>query len=266
MKLLDPIRTTVPLIRGVPNLIKGSGNAVRANNEGFNKEKFRYVNHLQHHLRDGALEKLPEVLKSKVFSMQWPIDMIAPTHHLTNLFEPVSFPKSMPILHPAIDIQTQALTPVHAIEDGDIVKVKKESRGSLADVFVYSSNSRILWVYSHLDIFSVLKNLYSKLKIDVNNLSEIWFPGTKELPAETSLQEGCQIGSVAKWPFILNEEVKLQPEIEQVYGRSVHHLDLAAYYLPEMMSIEQLVSLVPSETNAVNPLLLLRKLYSISNR
>ncbi|MFC1624390.1 GNAT family N-acetyltransferase [Candidatus Omnitrophota bacterium] len=226
--------------------------AVRTtDNDFFGVERERYLQHVN-------IGRLPEVLRERANSYPWPIDMANPYAHIVGFYGVPDLLGEDKEQHLAIDLQTEVGTEVRAVEDGFVVKVDKFDTGSeaihsdayrFADVWIYSPESNLLWLYLHLDKDTVPSHI----------LEHHWF-NANETEERFEVKAGDLIGKVNRWLIEdALKDVAIPETVENIYGRTYNHLHFDVRFVDTFyngFNINRLTS--------INPLQLLRPLYDLS--
>lgn len=228
-------------------------------NVGFATERERYLRHAQQ-------GELPAKLKHLAHSLPWPVDMEAPLMHLGNFSTPIETyikvlsddnfdpdnipggiePDNVDPLHMGIDIQAMPGTKIRPVESGIVTafaRDHKERMERLANVYVSSKSTNITWIYSHLNFESISDKIKQQ--------GDFYFD--KETMIEVDKDDF--IGEIGLFELPLDEKVIIPEDVESVYGRVFHHLDLSVFEFDEHG-----LSAFP-ERPYLNPLLFLKKLY-----
>jgi chemotaxis methyl-accepting protein methylase len=216
---------------------------IRSDDQGFTGERDSY-------LQNVSRGSLPLNLQNLSHAFPWPADMTDPRMHITTLYggKNYSSPGGNEDRHLAIDIQMPSDTDIRAVEGGQVIYLEMprnpERVGHLVDVFIYSSESHLLWIYVHMDLASlpakIRKQTYWKSDSDVR------------------VNPGEVIGRVGRWHSPLKEGIAVPPAVAEIYGKKYDHLHLEVHYEPDQ---EFSLSLDSAMKDYLNPLLLMKKLY-----
>lgn len=232
---------------------------IRLDTEGFLTEKNGYVNHL-------SMGDLPDALKISANTRQWPVDMRNPKMHLTGFWMEEHYGSRTDLgLHEALDIQVPIGTDVNPVEDGIVLMVDTllyEMYGGgqehLADIYVYSKSSNVIWVYAHVDKRTIPERLMKMQNKEVFDGTVVEVKANETIGKITTFAEGPDMRDPR-----LPESVVIPEDVEAEYGRSRNHLHLEARYFSQgeqgLAGLRILPNVLKLET--LNPLLLLQKLY-----
>lgn len=206
-------------------------------------------------------DSLSKSIVHLLHSVPWPISPDTQNFHLAHYpGEEVIIDLDMDPpnkqIHPGIDIQIQAGTPVYSPSDGIIYNCSVSATtfyqdGSYdppqrgkdeADIIIESLNDNLFYILAHMS----LESIPERLKHEPNK------PST-----EAKVKQGEYLGNVFKWPHEHLPCVPIPEDIEQIYGRKFDHLHFETIYRlrPTKMSIFSSFDHVE-----VNPLLLLTEL------
>ncbi len=216
--------------------------AIRRDDEGFIGDRQRY-------LQNANYGRMPSELSQKQYVFEWPVDMKDSRMHVTAVFDGRNYSGPYHIEHHmGIDIQTPADTEVRTVEDGVVVflhvpRVDPKAQ-HLVDVFIYSKQSNLMWIYVHMQEDSLPRKIREH---------KIW-----GRYSTIAVKAGEAIGKVGKWHSPLTAKVLVPEDVREAHGRSYNHLHLEVHYVPGQ---EHSLTLDSSGRDPLNPLLLLRRLY-----
>ncbi len=156
-------------------------------------------------------------------------------------------PDNVDPLHLGIDIQAMPGIKVRAVEGGIVTGFARDHREKmeqLANIDISSKSTNITWTYSNLSFESIPDKIkqYGDFYFDKETIVEV--------------DQNDLIGEIGFFGQALDERVIIPQDVESVYGRRFHHLDLSAFELDKHG-----VSGSPQQPY-LNPLLFLKKLYA----
>lgn len=230
---------------------------LRNPNVGFRGEKAKYYKEL-------TKNNLSEELESLKHSLEWPVNMGIPNIHITCYFGDLDYSYSRPDdrqLHYALDIQAPPGTVVTSPEDAIVVinissTPINEQRG-LADIILYSPDTKLAYVLAHLDSQTLSQRVADRH----------WF----DRHSDVRVEQGEPLGTVGLFftqEFLqrqvgrgqslgLNPGIRIPKGVNLVYGRSYDHLHFSAHHVRENHELSSIFRL----PTPVNPIHLLRRLY-----
>jgi len=150
---------------------------------------------------------LPARLQSLANRLKWPIKMddkqLPPqiiNFYGEYLYKPIEGRESE--IHPEIDIAVPAGTGVSAVQDGIVIYMQRDSyfRNKLSDLYIYSPESDLVWIYAHLDTNSI-PNEYMKFD-KWPTYSERLMITDGKLDKFPQIKAGQQIGSVGIYKIV----------------------------------------------------------------
>jgi len=202
-------------------------------------------------------ELSPDLERHK-FTCIWPIES---SHwHVQNYHGEVDFQEKFPSFHHGIDIRVMSGAVVKNVMKGEVLgveyKMRYEQKG--VNIYIYSKEERLLWVYAHIDPYSLNKKLYN-----------IQITG-KEINSKDDnfvvLEEGEPIGKVIEWKEPVNRKRKKELSAsyryfsQRLFGYQFSQLHLEVLQNIDRPSLKDGFILYRHEDNSVNPLLLLKRL------
>ena len=258
----------IELFRNTQSVVAGSVNSgtdmdsLRTEADPFGLERVNYLDNVAK-----GKEDLPESLKTRMYSLLWPVNMVKPEAHISNFQGLVLKPASVSSYrdHPGIDIQTFPGDKVFAAAEGVVVYVDDfEKNGKISDrrafgfvdVYIYSPDKQLLICYVHLDKKSVPEDILRHTYFDI-------------LYSKVKVRAGEIIGAVKAWhtdpAFSDNAKEEILPaKVKEYYERSYNHLHFEVLYVDDPDKLNSTFSF--SKFKSINPLLLLKPLYKIEEQ
>jgi hypothetical protein len=194
----------------------------------------------------------------KVGTCEWPFDLETTPFRIGPFFSADS-----PLSHLGVDLHVPEETEVKACEAGEIVNVVLDRAREMLDLWIYSTQSQILWVYAHLHIGHTLR-LFPQYKPLLEDEDRTSFH--ENVAAENHIYVPVEaktlIGLVGNW--LWHDESYQKAGIEIVFGTQFNHLHLESQFYPKEF-IAPLLRFVAKLTpdNLLNPFFLLRPLFPL---
>jgi hypothetical protein len=194
-----------------------------------------------------------------VGACEWPIDIETTQFSIGPFFSADS-----PLSHLGVDLHVPKETEVKTCEAGKIVNVILDRGRDMLDVWIYSSQSQIFWVYAHLDIEHTLR-LFPQYRLLMEYPERTSFHDN--VPAKNHIYVPVEartlIGSVGNW--LWHDDYYQDTGAEVVFGTKFNHLHLEAQFYPKEVVtalLTYVVKLTPD--NVLNPFFLLRPLFPLN--